>query len=312
VIARQRMRLSLIFTLAATLTWPARSRAQSIGQPVHVLDVQRVRADQPARAAILTLTIPRKTQQVFCDVLVVGASTGGVAAALAVARENHSVCMTEETNWVGGQMTAQGVSAFDGNAYIETTGATASFEELRHGIRKYYREHYRLSTLGRGQKFLNPGNCWVSRLCFQAPVALKVLTSMLEPYEDSRLLRIFLRTKPVKVERQGRGIESGKGKGYPGFELITTALGSPDGLSQFPYIRESRRIQALATIKEQEISAVYQKGPRTALFPDSVGIGLYSIDIHGCSGRDDVRGILRYGLLGFTKCGLGWPFPTHS
>ena len=43
------------------------------------------------------------------DVLIIGGSLGGVAAALAVARWGHTVILTEETNWLGGQLTAQGV-----------------------------------------------------------------------------------------------------------------------------------------------------------------------------------------------------------
>ncbi len=114
------------------LTYPAGSGACSAQESIHVLDAARIRSERPASEAVLTLKVSSKKQQVSCDVLVVGASTGGVAAALAVARDKHSVCLTEETSWIGGQMTAQGVSAFDGNRYIETTGATASFQQLRH------------------------------------------------------------------------------------------------------------------------------------------------------------------------------------
>jgi hypothetical protein len=64
-------------------------------------------------------------------------------------------------------------------------------------------------------------------------------------------------------------------------------MGSADGLSKFPYIRESRRICALKTIVEQEVSAKHQPGLRAAHFADSVGVGWYPIDIHR-SGSDDV------------------------
>ena len=61
--------------------------------------------------------------------------------------------------------------------------------------------------------------------------------------------------------------------------LRPDVMGTADGLSKHPYIRESRRIRALKTIVEQEVSANYQKGPRAAAFPDSVGVGWYPIDI---------------------------------
>jgi len=64
-------------------------------------------------------------------------------------------------------------------------------------------------------------------------------------------------------------------------------MGTDDGLSKHPYIRESRRIVALKTIVESEVSAQFQTGPVAAPFADSVGIGWYPIDIHR-SGDDDV------------------------
>jgi hypothetical protein len=464
---------------------------QELSQPVRVVDVMRISADQPPEAAVVTLSPPSLGQGVSCDVLVVGAGTGGVAAALAAAEGGHSVCLTEETNWVGGQMSAQGVAALDENAYIESGGATASYLKLREAILAYYREHYKLSAAALREKRFNPGSCWVGGLCFEPAAALNAIQSLLKPYQSSGLLRIFLRTKAISIDRSGNRVtsilaynfdtdvwtsfraryvldatetgdllplagveyvtgaeartqtgepharpekadptdsqsftytfvlarsssqgrqlpkpsdyekhrdaqpyslsvdygngktltyqmfqkspgtpgsfwtyrsliasanfvgqnpprevsminwpgndycgpalllgdadrqaealreakitslgfaywlqneapwapvphaESGAGaprdapaadkRGYPELELVTSALGSKDGLSQFPYIRESRRVKALKTVREQDISALYQKGARARLFPDSVGIGWYPIDIHGCS-----------------------------
>jgi len=452
---------------------------QESSQPVRVVDVLRVSADEPPEAGVATLTPPPVGQAVSCDVLVVGAGTGGVAAALAAAEGGHSVCLTEETNWVGGQMTAQGVAALDENKYIESGGATASYLKLRDAIRAYYQQHYKLSPAAAHDKQFNPGSCWVSGLCFEPAVALGEIQSMLKPYQSSGLLRIFLRTKVISVERDGNrvtsvlgynfdtdvwtsvraryvldatetgdllplagaqyvtgaearkdthephardeadptdsqsftyafvltrnsggehplakpldyekhrdaqhyslsvgygngrtltyrmferspgtpgsfwtyrrliasanfvgknaprevsminwpgndycgpalllgdadhqaqalreakitslgfaywlqnevphGVQAADSMGYPDLELVTSALGSKDGLSQFPYIRESRRIKALKTVREQDISAPYQKGTRAGLFPDSVGVSWYPIDIHSCSKRD--------------------------
>jgi len=446
-----------------------------------LLDVQKVRADEPASRAVLHLVAPAHPPVVTCDVLVVGGSTGGTSAALAAARAGMHVCLTKETSWLGGQMTSQGVSEFDENRYIETAGGTASYYELRNAIRRYYAGHFTLSPLGRAQANFNPGNCWVSALCFEAPVALQVLQSMLKPYEQKGLLRVFLRTKAASLRMNGKRIESvlayqfntgkwyrfrskyvldatdlgemlplaganfvtgaeprsltrepdarkgagdptddqsftysfvleraphnrallprpegyaknlkdqpytltldygygkfltygvmtkkpgtpgsfwdyrrlvakdnftglhapndislinwpgndycgsgllssnplaqaeqlrrakllalgfawwlqhdvprdGAGKGYPQLRFLTSELGSGDGLSLYPYIRESRRIRSLETIREQDISALYQKGPRSTWFADSVGIGFYPIDIHSCVKRDFASG----------------------
>ncbi|MGI6457052.1 MAG: FAD-dependent oxidoreductase [bacterium] len=47
------------------------------------------------------------------DVIVAGAGTGGVAAALQAARLGASVLLLEESDWIGGQMAAAGVTSMD-------------------------------------------------------------------------------------------------------------------------------------------------------------------------------------------------------
>ena len=64
-------------------------------------------------------------------------------------------------------------------------------------------------------------------------------------------------------------------------------MGSADGLSKHPYIREARRIVALTTVREQDVSAQSSRGRARAHFIDSVGVGWYPIDIHR-AGDDDV------------------------
>jgi FAD-dependent oxidoreductase family protein len=91
------------------------------------------------------------------DIVIVGASLGGVAAALRAANMGARVCLLEETDWVGGQFTAQGVTKPDENRYVETVGSTASYREFRHLVRLFYRNNFRLSAAGGSQPALNPG-----------------------------------------------------------------------------------------------------------------------------------------------------------
>lgn len=65
------------------------------------------------------------------------------------------------------------------------------------------------------------------------------------------------------------------GKGYPEFRLATEYLGTSDGLSMTPYIRESRRIKAMFTVTENHVCNGHK-----ARFSDSVGVGSYPIDLH--------------------------------
>jgi hypothetical protein len=91
------------------------------------------------------------------DVVIIGASLGGVAAALAAGRAGASVCLLEASAWTGGQFTVQGVCRPDENRFIDTVGSTASYREFRHRCRLHYRNNYRLSAAGASQPVLDPG-----------------------------------------------------------------------------------------------------------------------------------------------------------
>lgn len=73
------------------------------------------------------------------------------------------------------------------------------------------------------------------------------------------------------------------GQGFPGLRIRPDLVGTEDGLAQYPYVRESRRILPVFRVLEQHISPDCQPGPLAETFFDSVGIGLYRIDIHMCA-----------------------------
>ncbi|MBI3471421.1 MAG: FAD-dependent oxidoreductase, partial [Candidatus Solibacter usitatus] len=429
-----------------------------------MVDVDKVRAEGDPAAALRTFTVPANPEDVACDILIAGAGMGGVAGALTAAKRGHSVCLTDESDWVGGQMTAGGVSALDENRFIEITGGTRTYYEMRERIRSHYRQP-------------NPGACYVSPLCFEPRVGVSVLEEMLRPH---RSIRTFLRTRIVDLEVTGGRIraalayrldrgevvrfrprfvldstelgdllplakvpyvvgsepksetgephaaaapnpgcvqsftypfvverrpgerhsipkppeyekfrdgqpfslrinypeefgwkgyvqyrmfgedpqvpnnmspgpffpwrrilaaqnlalinwprqdyhaeslldrtpqdtarvlqqakrvslaflywlqhdlprDDGAGRGYPELMLRADALGSEDGLSKYPYIRESRRLRAQARVVEQDIVSDYQPGPRARWFADSVGTAFYMVDIHPCGANERGR-----------------------
>ncbi len=77
------------------------------------------------------------------------------------------------------------------------------------------------------------------------------------------------------------------GIGYPGLYLRPDLVGTSDGLAKYPYIRESRRIRAVFTVKEQHIGADARKAPHAETFHDSIGIGSYRIDLHPSTGGNN-------------------------
>jgi len=74
--------------------------------------------------------------------------------------------------------------------------------------------------------------------------------------------------------------ETGK-SGFLGLRPRGDVFGTHDGLAQYPYIRESRRIRAEFTVLEQHFRndlSGQENGP--VKYDDSVGVGGYRIDIH--------------------------------
>jgi hypothetical protein len=150
------------------------------------------------------------------DLVIIGGSLGGCAAALSAARRGLRVILTEETDWIGGQLTSQAVPP-DENALIETVGGTKSYLELRQRIRDYYARNFPLTAEARANRRLNPGNGSVSKLCHEPRVALAALTEMLAPYVAGRRVEVLLRHQPIAAELKAdrvlavrtRSLESG-------------------------------------------------------------------------------------------------------
>lgn len=140
--------------------------------------------------------------EIRSDVAVIGGGLGGCAAALAAAKAGKTVVMTEETSWIGGQLTSQAVPP-DEHPWIEKFGCTRTYRELREGIRDYYRRRFPLTEAARRKWNLNPGNGLVSRLCHEPRTALAVLHEMLAPYIHSGQLSLLTGRKPVRAEVQG-------------------------------------------------------------------------------------------------------------
>lgn len=141
------------------------------------------------------------------DVAIIGGGVGGCAAALAAARGGAQVIMTEETDWIGGQLTQQAVPPDEGR-WIEQFGCSASYRAFRESVRSYYRDHYPLTAAARARVQLNPGNGSVSRLCHEPRVALAVLQGMLAPWVSSGQVKTWLNTKAVSADSVGDHVTS--------------------------------------------------------------------------------------------------------
>ncbi len=136
------------------------------------------------------------------DILVAGGGLGGVAAAIAAARSGRTVILTEETDWLGGQLTSQAVPP-DEHPWIEQRGGTTTYRLLRRRIRDYYRRAYPLSDRASSIDALNPGEGGVSALCHEPRVAVAAIDELLAPYRANGTLTVLTRHAPVDVRTDG-------------------------------------------------------------------------------------------------------------
>ncbi|GAB6937965.1 FAD-dependent oxidoreductase [Isoptericola variabilis] len=76
------------------------------------------------------------------------------------------------------------------------------------------------------------------------------------------------------------------GTGFPGLRLRPDVMGSADGLAQAVYHRESRRIRAVTTVTENDVSYAVRGDAGATRYDDTVGVGMYRIDLHPSTGGD--------------------------
>ena len=139
------------------------------------------------------------------DVVVVGAGAGGVSAALQAARMGMHVALLEETDWVGGQMTAAGVSF--GDWYLQPPAGSGLYAEFVGRVRAYYADSTRFPPSGKpiGTCYFGTNNqCW-------------------EPHVGREILEAMLTEASVDLELRTRVIGVGSSGGV--VREVTTARG---------------------------------------------------------------------------------------
>ena len=141
------------------------------------------------------------------DAVIIGGGLGGFASAISLLQNNKTVILTEETDWIGGQLTQQGVPP-DEHPWIEFTGSTKMYRDFRNAIRDYYRLNYPLTDEALQNPLLNPGDGAVSKLCHEPKVALAVLNNMLAPNISAKRLVLLLNHKVVSAEVNGNLVKS--------------------------------------------------------------------------------------------------------
>lgn len=146
------------------------------------------------------------------DVVVAGAGTGGSAAAIQAARMGARVALLEESDWIGGQMTAAGVGTMDEANGPDSTPPSGFYEEFLERVQSYYK------PLGK-----SIDTCyWNTKShCIDPQVGRKVLNEMIDNVNAGNgggqkgHIDLFLEDRVVKVLSSGNtvtGVMTAKGQ----------------------------------------------------------------------------------------------------
>lgn len=123
------------------------------------------------------------------DLCIIGGGLSAVAAALVACAAGTRVCIVEATEWLGGQCTSQGVAALDEHRYIDSWPGNTQYGNFRHALRQAMATRYGVTHPVDAS--FNPGNAWVSNVCFLPECAHHVIAQMLAPACAAGLLTIY-------------------------------------------------------------------------------------------------------------------------
>ncbi|MFA7364333.1 MAG: FAD-dependent oxidoreductase, partial [Aminobacteriaceae bacterium] len=139
-------------------------------------------------------------QRLSYDVVIAGGGAGGTSAAIAAARLGVRAALIEETDWLGGQMTAAAVSTMDDLSGNRTGIYGEFYENIRY--------HYFL-------KGKSVSTCYWdgNTMAFEPSVGRKILSEMVKAAEKKSkaggkkgVLDIYYRSKVTAVRKSGNRI----------------------------------------------------------------------------------------------------------
>ncbi|MDF1814299.1 MAG: FAD-dependent oxidoreductase [Verrucomicrobiales bacterium] len=144
------------------------------------------------------------TREVDADLLIVGATESGWAAAIQAARQGvESIVIVHDGKWFGGQYTEQSLACVDENKGMDNKGwgvpwhpmkrafyRSGLFKELMDGIEAVNLEKY-------GEKL--PGKPFHGPSTFRPAEAEAVFRELISPYIESGQIEVFWKRCPVSV-----------------------------------------------------------------------------------------------------------------
>lgn len=253
------------------------------------------------------------------DLLIVGGGASGTAAGITAARMGSRVLIVEETPWLGGMLTAAGVSAVDGNHRLQG----GFFGEFCDSLAAHYG----------GPDSLRTG--WVSNVLFEPSVGNAILQQIAA---QQKSLKIRFNTRLLSLAEEPGGWSATLVQGRDTLTVRTkvlvdaTELGDVAALAGVGYdIGMDARAESGEEIAPEEANdivqdltyvAILQEYDHDVSIPEPEG---YDKSAFACSCRSDncvapthgrvlwsPREMLDYGKLPNGKYMLNWPIEGND
>jgi len=258
-----------------------------------------------------------KDQNRQTSVLVIGGTTGGTSAGIQSARMNVPTIIVEETPWLGGMITAAGVSATDGNHELYS----GIWEEFRTKLRAHYGGAAALAT------------GWVSYTQFEPHIGDQIFKTMAGAEKQLSVIYGYHVTEILKKGKQVAGAifeNENRDRLKILAKVVIDATDLGDGLAMagaaYDLGMEARTVtgekcapeKANDIIQDLTWAAIlkdYGKGAdKTIAKPRNYNPDLYK---GACTSEDDAmlndcQKMLNYGRLPNNKFMINWPIKGND
>lgn len=152
-----------------------------------------------------TISLPAAVDTVETDLLIVGGTESGWAAALRATRQGvASITIVHDGHWLGGQFTEQALACVDENKGVGQIGWGVDWHPMK---RSFHRSGLFKDLMDRIEAFNEqkygssmPGRPYHGPSTFRPAEAEAIFRSMLQPYLDSGQVRLFINRYPVKAD----------------------------------------------------------------------------------------------------------------
>ena len=163
-----------------------------------------------SNAAPAAATSRSSADPVECDLLIVGGTESGWAAAIQAARLGvKKIIIVHDGDWLGGQYTEQALACVDENKGMDKVGWGVDWHPMKRSFHRsgLFKELMDLIEAFNTQKYGSPmpGRPWHGPSTFRPAEAEAIFRQLLKPYLDSGQVKFLTKRYPVRadVDRSG-------------------------------------------------------------------------------------------------------------